>query len=521
MSAINRRLGSSILSGRLRIPVVLALLQLAVQTAFHGNYGYFRDELYYIACSKHLAFGYVDQPPLSIAILWVSRMLLGDSLYAIRFLPSVAGACVVVLAALMARRLGGGKFAQGLAALSVVATHGLFGHAQLFTMNPFDVLFWALAGYVVVQILTEDRPKLWVLFGLFVGLGLENKYSIGFLVIGLVGGLLLTRQRKHLATKWFWLGAAVAAVIFLPHVIWEIAYGFPSLEFMRNASMTKNVHFGAVDFFLSQVRDMNVLNVPLWLGGIYFFARYREGGYRPLAWMFPVVFIVMAVGGAKPYYLSAIYPIFLAGGSVLFERFIHEKSLSWLKPVYASCLVILAVILLPFCSPVLPVRQFIKYEHFLGLMPRADERSGVGELPQYYADQFGWPEMVDSIATVYRKLTPEEQAQCVIFVRNYGEAGAVDFFGGKYRLPNALCGHNSYWFWGPGDRSGNIAIIIGRSSNLEDNLSDLGSVYKHVELAATTNAKYCMPYENGRMIFICKGLNTTVQKIWPKQRFYI
>jgi hypothetical protein len=512
---------SSILSSALPIPVILALLQFALQTIFHGNYGYFRDELYYIACSKHLAFGYVDQPPLSIAILWVSRMLLGDSLYAIRFLPSVAGACVVVLAALMARKLGGGKYAQGLAALSVVAAHNLYALDQIFSMNAFDLLFWALAGYVVIQILTEDRPKLWILFGLLVGLGLENKYSIGFLVIGLVVGLLLTRQRKHLATKWFWLGAAVAAVIFLPHVIWEIAYGFPSLEFMRNVTTMKNVHLGGLEFFLSQVRDINVLNAPLWLGGIYFFARHREGRYRPLAWMYPIIFIVMVVGSAKTYYLSAIYPIFLAGGSVLLERFVSEKSLNWLKPTYVTCLTVVAVAALPFCSPVLPVEQFIKYERFTGLMPRAEERSGVGELPQYYADQFGWREMVDSIATVYKKLTSEEQAQCVIFVRNYGEAGAVDFFGGKYGLPNALCGHNSYWYWGPGDRSGNVAIVIGRSKDLQDNLSDLGSAFKHVELAATTNAKYCMPYENGRMIFICRGFNTTVQKIWPKERFFI
>jgi hypothetical protein len=513
--------GSSLLSNSPTIPIILALLQLAVQTVFHGNYGYFRDELYYIACSKHLAFGYVDQPPLSISILWISRHLLGDSLYALRFLPSVAGACVVVLAALMARKLGGGKFAQGLAALSVVAAHGLIGHGELFTMNPFDVLFWALASYVVLHILADDKPKLWILFGLVVGLGLENKYSMGFMIIGLVVGLLLTRQRKHLATKWFWLGAAVAAVLFLPHVIWEIAYGFPSLEFMRNVTTMKNVHLGAVDFFLSQVRDMNVLNAPLWLGGIYLFVKHREGRYRPLAWLYPVVYIVMVVGSAKAYYLSAIYPILLAGGSVLFERFVHEKSLNWLKPVYASCLALLAVVGLPFCSPVLPVDAFIKYEHLLGLMPRAEERTGVGELPQIYADQFGWREMVDTIATVYKKLTPEEQAQCVIYVRNYGEAGAIDFFGQKNGLPNALCAHNSYWFWGPGERTGNIAIIIGGNGNLEDNLADLRRRYEHVELAATTNAKYCMPYENGRMIFICKGMNTTFQTIWPAERFYI
>src|ERR1041385_8471764 len=154
----------------LKIPVALALLQFAVQTAFHGNYGYFRDELYYIACSDHLAFGYVDQPPLSIAILWVNRLILGDSLHALRFLPSFAGACVVVLAALIARKLGGGKFAQGLAALSVVAAHGLIGKGTTFSMNPFDVLFWTLGGYVVVTILGSDKPRLWVLFGLIAGL---------------------------------------------------------------------------------------------------------------------------------------------------------------------------------------------------------------------------------------------------------------------------------------------------------------------------------------------------------------
>jgi len=278
---------SSIFSNDLRIPFSLALLQLAVQIVFHGNYGYFRDELYYVACSKHLAFGYVDQPPLSIAILWANRLLLGDSLQALRFLPSLAGAGVVLLAALMARQLGGGKFAQGLAALSVVAAHGLFGHGQFFTMNPFDVLFWTLAGYVVILLLTRDKPRLWILFGLVVGLGLLNKYSMGFMVIGLVAGLLFAEQRKQLATK----------------------------------------------------------------------------------------------GNAKVYYLSAIYPIFLAGGAVLFEQFVLQKSINWLKPVYASLLILVALAFLPFTLPVLPVEEFIKYEHFLGIMPRADERSGVGELP--------------------------------------------------------------------------------------------------------------------------------------------
>ncbi len=505
----------------LKIPILLALLQLLILVVFHERYDYFRDELYYIACSNHLAWGYVDQPPLSIGILWVTRSILGDSLHALRFLPAVAVSVVVVLSALMARKLGGGKFAQGLAALSVVAAHGIIGHGRYFSMNPFDVLFWALAGFVVIVILRDERPKLWLLFGLIVGLGLMNKYSIGFGVIGLVGGLVLTRHRKVLADKWFWLGAAIATVVFLPHILWEITNGFPSLEFMRNASQNKNVHLSPLEFLLGQIKDMNVMNAPLWIGGIYFFFRKDGGQFRPLGWMYIVVFVVMVLAGAKVYYLSAIYPIVLAAGAVLFEELVVRKSWGWLKPVYLGLITLVALVILPFTVPVLPVEQFIRYEHFLGLEPQADERSAVAELPQYYADQFGWREMVDSIATAYKKLTPEEQSQCFIYARNYGEAGAIDFFGKDLGLPPARCAHNSYWMWGPGDRTGNIAIIIGGSRTLEDNLTDLRRRYGFVELAGVTNAKYVMPYENGRLIFICKGMNTSFQKLWPYEKFFI
>lgn len=505
----------------LKVPVYLALLQLAVQIIFHARYGYFRDELYYIACSNHLAFGYVDQPPLSIAILWMNRMLLGDSLYALRLLPALAGAAVVILAALMARRLGGGKFAQGLSALAVVAAHGLIGNGKFFTMNPFDVLFWALAGYVVIAILSGEHPKLWILFGLITGLGLLNKYSIAFMLAGLLSGLLLTRERKQLAARWFWLGSAVGAAVFLPHVIWEISHGVPSLEFMRNASGLKNVNLGLGGFLVGQLRDMNIMNAPLWLGGIYFFFVHRDGRYRTLGWMYIIVFIIMVAGNAKVYYLAAIYPVFLAGGAVLFEEILRRKAIPWLAPAYIFLLVLAALVVLPFALPVLPVDEFVSYEHLLGIAPRAEERSSVGELPQYYADEFGWKEFVDTVAAVYRKLSPEEQSRCFIYVRNYGEAAAVDFFGTKYGLPGAHSAHNSYWMWGPGDRTGDIAIIVGNHRTLQDNLADLRRAYRSVELAGTTHARYAMPYENGRMIFICRGMNTSFQAIWQSERFFI
>jgi 4-amino-4-deoxy-L-arabinose transferase-like glycosyltransferase len=373
----------------------------------------------------------------------------------------------------------------------------------------------------VIILLGSNKPKLWILFSLIIGFGLLNKYSIGFMVGGLVAGLLFTRQRKQLATIWFWLGVAVAAVVFLPHIMWQIAHDFPSLEFMRNASENKNVSLNVFDFLVGQIRDMNIINAPLWLAGIYFFFKHQEGRYRPLGWMYIIVFIVMAAGNAKVYYLSAIYPIFLAGGAVLFDQIVSKRSLKCFKPVYVGLLILVALAILPFALPVLPVEQFIHYERLLGLTPRAEERTAVGDLPQYYADQFGWNELVDTISSVYRRLTPEEQSQCFIYVRNYGEAAAIDFFGKELGLPNARCAHNSYWLWGPGERTGNIAIIVGNSRNVDDNFADLRRVYRHVELATAANAKYCMPYENGRMIFICKEMNTTFQKLWPTERFYI
>ncbi len=509
-------------SAYLIVPFSIALAQLVIQMFFHGNYGYFRDELYYIAGSKHLAFGYVDQPPLSLVILAGVRWVLGDSLQAIRLLPSLAISATAFLTALMAIRLGGGRYASALAALCVVAAPVLLGQGRYFSMNSFDILFWAATCYIVIRILTGDTPRLWLLFGLVVGLGLQNKYSVGFLFIGLVAGLLLTAERKHLATKWFWLGVLIASLLFLPHVLWEVKNGFPSLEFMRNATQEKNTPTTLLEFFGGQLRELNYFCAPIWMLGVYYFFFDDVGRrHRTLAWSYVVIFILMVVGNGKAYYLSPIYPMLFAGGGVFFERLTAEPSRRWIKPLMVSGILVLMAISAPFAVPILPVEKFIAYQEFLGIKPRAEERSSLGVLPQHYADEFGWEEMVAVIASAYQKLTPEEQAKCVIYVRNYGEAGAVDFFGWKYGLPNALCAHNSYWYWGPGEKTGDVAIIIGGSRDIQENLKDLNRRYQHVELAGTTKLEYAMPYENGRLIFICKGMNTTFQKLWPEERFFI
>jgi hypothetical protein len=241
--------------------------------------------------------------------------------------------------------------------------------------------------------------------------------------------------------------------------------------------------------------------------------------------MYVIVFLIMIAGNGKVYYLSASYPVLLAGGAVALDRFVAGRTHRWswfgVKFVYPALLCAWAIIALPFTLPVLPVERFIVYKNFLGITQKAEERSALGDLPQWYADQFGWEEFAGTAAKIYNTLTPEEKNQCVIYVRNYGEAAAIDFFGKKYGLPPALCAHNSYWMWGPGERTGNIAIILGNGRLLQDNLNDLNRRYKQVELAGTTESTYAMPYENGRQFFLCRGMNTTFQILWPDERFYI
>jgi hypothetical protein len=504
---------------------IIALGKLILNIAVHGRYGYFRDELYYIACSNHLAWGYVDQPPLSIFILKISRMLLGDSLYGIRFTAALAGAIVVVLTGLMVKKLGGRRFAQGFAALGIALSPVVLGNgARYFSMNAFDLLFWALAGYIVIAIIRDDNPHRWILFGVTAGLGLLNKYSMLFLGFGLVVGLLLTQHRKHLISKWFWIAGLLAVVLFLPHVIWQVQNGYPSLEFIRRASHEKNIAMNYLDFTISQFLMTGFIQSIFWLSGLYYFFFHAQGRkYRFLGWMYLAVFAVIALNNSKAYYLTPVYPMLLAGGCVLWEKVLSGSGRAWRRSVTVALMVIFSLLVMPFTIPVLPVESLINYYKMMGITPKAEERSSLGVLPQYYADMFGWEEFTAAIAGVYQKLTPDEQAHCVIFVRNYGEAGAIDFFGKKYGLPKASSGHNNYWLWGPPHVDMKVAIILGNSRDLQENFNDLAGHgrFEKAELAATTSCRYCMPYENDRQIFLCRKPTFTFTQIWSGEKNFI
>jgi len=494
---------------------LLSLLKLLIHFISNGflNYGFFRDEFYYIACSEHLALGYVDHPPLSVFILALSRLLFGDSLFMIRFLPAVAGAFVVFLTGIMARELGGGRFAQACAAVAVITVPSYLGKDNLFSMNPFDTLFWAISFYTIILILKKPSNRLWLQLGVVIGLGLLNKISLFWLGFGLITGLLLTGNRRYLITRGPWLAAVSALILFLPHLIWQVLHDFPTLEFMRNATGEKMAPVPYFQFVTDQILHMNPVLLFLWLSGIGYFLYKKEGSkFSLFGFLFIAVFLLLMFNKkSRTGYLTPAYTVLLAGGAVMFEQY-TRKGLYWLRHLYLTLIIFGGLIFAPFAIPLLPVEKYISYTSSLGMAPSTAENKDVGKLPQHFADMHGWKEMVKAIGQVYKGLTHEEQADCVIICENYGEAGAVDFLGKKIGLPGAVSLHNNYHLWGPGNVSGDIAIsLLSRRI--------LSLMYEEVKQVGMITHEYSMPYEN-RPLFLCRGLRIPLKEVWKRNRSY-
>jgi 4-amino-4-deoxy-L-arabinose transferase-like glycosyltransferase len=422
-----------------------------------GRYGYFRDELYYLACARHLAFGYVDQPPMIALVTWLTVHTFGTSLQALHFLPALAGAAVVWLTAMIARQLGGGRFAQSLAALSIALAGVFVVNAHLLTMNVFEPLFWMGCAYLVIRIIKTGNQRLWLWFGVLAGLGLENKYSMALFGFAVVVGLLLTAQRKVFRSSWIWLAGAIAFAIFLPNLIWNIQHHWPFLELMNNIRASgRDIVRGPLAFMGEQIFMISPLNFPIWLAGLLFLFFGSQGkSYRALGWAFLVILTAMLILHGKDYYSAPAYPMLLAAGAVAFER--AARSRRWLKPITFLALVLGTAPLLPMMIPVLPLELYVHYQETIGLAPPAAEKSHLrSPLPQYYSDDLGWQEMTVAVAQAYDRLPFGLRSVTAVYAQNYGEAGAIDFFGAQYGLPKAISGHQNYYL--PFQRPGHDCV---------------------------------------------------------------
>jgi hypothetical protein len=488
----------------------------AAKLLFHlltaTRYGIFRDEMYYFACSEHMAWGYVDHPPLIALVIWITRHIFGSSVLALRLPAALAGAALVWLAGKLARELGGLRFAQALAALAVfmVPIYLIMNH--WITMNAFEPLIWMGCLWCVVRAINSGNEKYWFWFGVLAGIGFETKYSIVFFLLGVFVGVLATPERRILKSKWLWLGALAAFLIFLPNLIWLVRHDFPFIELMHNIRMTsRDVVRGPLAFVLDQAQIMNPVLFPLWLAGLawLFFAQAGKR-YRVLGWTYVVVLATFIALKGKNYYLAPIYPVLLAAGAVAFERATSRRWV-WTHAAYIAVLLLCTAMLAPIFAPILPVESFIRYQQKLGIEPPKAENEPTGSLPQYFADEFGWEDMVREVARIYNSLPPEERARTAIFANSYGQAGAIDYFGPKYGLPKAISNHQSYWYWGPRDYTGEIVIVLG-----SDGSGDRKH-FKSVEVAGRADNPYSRMDERYN-IFLCRGLLWDFKTVWPKMK---
>jgi hypothetical protein len=509
-------------AGSARATLILAGVFVAVKLALHlwvgEGYGWFRDEFYYVACSDHLAWGYVDHPPLSIALLKLWRLAFGDSLWMIRMLSALAGAATIVATGWIARTLGGGLFAQGLAMTAALVAPLHLALTGTYSMNAFDLLLWTLAAGVLATIFTDTdvaapATRRWLAFGVIVGLGLMNKWSMMWFAGAIGLGLLLTAQRRHLSTRGSWLAALAAVLLFLPHILWQIAHDGPTFEFIRNATGNKMRAVAPLDFVRTQVLTMNPITLPVWLAGLV--ALLADRRLRALGIAFIAVAVLLMVNGtSRASYLAPAYTMLFAAGGVAFARTLLPARLPILRGVALGALLAGGAALAPLALPLLPVETHIAYAARLGLGPSTDERKAVGRLSQFFADMHGWEEIVAEVARVYHALPAEDRARTSIFTYNYGEAGAIDVLGRRHGLPYAVSGHNNYWLWGTRGQIGEVLIVIGGTE--EGHLR----VFEHVERAGVTDCGDCMPYENHQTIWVLRGLKMPVEEAWAQLKHY-
>ncbi len=501
----------SSLSSGMALVWAIALAKLLFHVYFNNRYGYFRDEFDYISCGKHLAWGYVDQPPLIPFLSRVTLAVLGESLRAVRFIPALASSLLIVQTALIAREFGGRRFALLLSAVTIVIAPQYLSNGSLLTTNCLEPNLWMGCAYFAILAVKRNDPRYWLWFGVIAGLGLEEKYTIALFGFAIVVGLLLTEHRRVFLNKWIWLGGVAAFLIFLPNLLWNIHYHWPFLEMMHNIRAEgRDVVLGPGQYFIQQTILIHPLTAPVWITGLlafFFSARWKP--YRFLGWAYVACYAVLFALHGKSYYLAPVYPMLLAAGAVVVDFALDRPSTVWLKPVIAIVLLASGVRLAPVTVPVFSPDHFLAYVKGLPFkLPVMEYEHQRAVLPQWYADQFGWQEIVDETALAWNQLVPAEHADCAIFAQDYGQAGAIDFLGRRAGLPPAISGHQTYFLWGPRGYSGNCMIVIG------DRRQRLEELFDSVQYVGTSADN---PYalEKEISVYICRGSKFgTLQRVW-------
>jgi 4-amino-4-deoxy-L-arabinose transferase-like glycosyltransferase len=487
-----------------RVLVVGATVFLLLM-ALSGLYGFHRDELYFLDSARHLSASYVDQPILTPLLARVSLSVFGVSLPGVRLWASLAAGATVVLGGLMARELAGGRRAQLLAALGVALSPALLGADHFFGPTALDILAWSAFAFVVVRIGRTGNTRLWAVAGGILGLGLANKHSIGFLALALVVATIATGGWRLLANRWFAAGALIAALCTAPDLWWQAGHGWATIAMTRRLNQENRGLANALVFVPSQLIMATPVLVWVWLAGLRGLWRSVPMLWRALALSYGILFILFAAtAGAKPYYLAGAYPYLLAAGAVAVEPAlarIQER----VTPLTMS-MAVSAVVTLPLVVPVLPP-EAVGFVYPINQVP---------------AETVGWPELVGTVSAAWRSLPASQQSSAVIFTADYGEAGAINQMGAQLGLPGAVSGHNSEWWWGPGNPAATTILAIAPGPKVFTGYDTyLRRFFGSVRAVATlSNHAHLANLEAGGHIYICTNPKRPWGQMWGQLRHY-
>lgn len=487
--------------------IIAAKLSLHFFT--NGNYSYHRDELLYLALGDHTDFGHWSTGPLMGWISWFTQTLIGDSPFAIRLLPTLLGSGLIVLAAAMARDLGGRKWGQFLAGLSILVSPIYLRASTLFQPVIFDIFLWTTFTFLLLRYLVSEKPKYIIAFGVAFGISLLNKYTPAFYLLALVPALLLTPHRHLLWKKETGIAALVALLIFLPNLLWQKAYHFPVIQHMEDLSTSQLANIKPGNFLLDQL----LLNMPAMLllfGGIVFFFSARGKDFRLLGWLYLAVIFLFLVFKGKSYYSAGIYPVLLAGGAVAWEQWIRPH---WGKAGLAALMLLSILPFLPLGVYILPLNKMVDYSTWLkndiGLDgPLRWEDGIVHDLPQDYADMTGWEELAKIAQKAYQKADVPETT--LLYADNYGQAGAVTLWGKKWGLPPCHSFSDNFRLWIDTEFQPTALIYIN------DELGkDVENLFRDIELIGSISTTYAR--EKGTGVYLCQNPVDNVAKFWHQR----
>ncbi len=488
----------------------LGLAALVIHAFVNLHYDFFRDELYFIVCGRHPAWGYVDQPPLVPLIAGFADRIAPGSLSVLRAMPTLISATEIAGTVMLVRMLKGGLFAQWLAGLCVLLAPNEMTVGSLLVTDLFMPLAWIGCSAVLIGILRTGDQRRWLIIGAITGFALWSKYLILFDLAALALVMPFTPLRRAFLSPWPYLAALVVVAIIAPNLVWQWRNGWPFLEVGAAGATTKNIAMSLPAYLMSEVILFNAAGAIVWIAGLAaltFSPRLRL--YRVFALQYAIFIAIEVLTHGKDYYAASLYPTLFAFGAAAIEGGVSSRPA---RGALVTAIVVVGIVAAPIAMPVLPVDRFIAYEQALNYKPPQMEHRELAALPQLFADMFGWRELAKQVSDAYWALPEEDRATAVFLGGNYGEAAAVDMFGD--RLPPSISGHNNYYIWGPRGHDGSVVIRLARSLNA------IKESYGRFEVVGRIENPYAMPDETNLFLVVCRDRKSSLIADWPQFKNY-